>query len=114
MSRLEIITSALLTLSVAINVGLIVYVRYTILQLLWVSEELGDLQQMINSFRNHLGSVYELEMFYGDETIKGLLEHTRSLDEQLDTFQYIYSLTEETKEGDDLADDDEETDPEET
>jgi len=114
MSRLEIIASALLTLSVVINIGLFVYVRYTILQLLWVSEELGDFQQMVNSFRNHLGSVYDLEMFYGDETIKGLLEHARSLDEQLDTFQYIYSLTEETEEGDELTNDNEEADPEET
>tara|TARA_R100000008_G_C3582445_1_gene169545 strand:- start:878 stop:1222 length:345 start_codon:yes stop_codon:yes gene_type:complete len=114
MTRLEIITSALLTLSVVINIGLFVYARYTILQLLWVSEELGDLQQMINSFRNHLGSVYELEMFYGDESLKALLEHAHSFDEQLDTFQYIYSLTEETEEGDELDDDDKETDPEET
>ena len=34
-------------------------------------------------------------MFYGDETLKNLVTHARSLDEQLDTFEYIFSLTEE-------------------
>jgi hypothetical protein len=86
MSRLEIILSAILTLSLIINIGVFVYARYAIVQLLSVSEELGDLQQMINSFTEHLNSIYELEMFYGDETIKGLLEHALSFNEQLDYF----------------------------
>ena len=41
MSRLEIVLSAFLTLSVIINVGLIVYVRAAISDLVLVSEELG-------------------------------------------------------------------------
>ena len=95
MTRLEIILSAVLTLSIIANIGLLFYARYAIIQLLSVSEEIGDLQQMVNSFAAHLESIYELEMFYGDETIKGLLEHALSFNEQLETFEYIYSLTEE-------------------
>jgi len=95
MSRIEIILSAILTLSLIINVGLIAYARYAIVQLLSVSEELGDLQQMVNSFIAHLQSIHELEMFYGDETIKELLEHAHSFGDQLATFEYIYTLTEE-------------------
>tara|TARA_R110000824_G_scaffold400651_1_gene608680 strand:- start:35271 stop:35633 length:363 start_codon:yes stop_codon:yes gene_type:complete len=94
MSRLEIILSAILTLSMIINIGIFVYARYAIVQLLSVSEELGDLQQMVNSFTEHLSSIYELEMFYGDETISSLREHALSFNEQLATFEYIYSLTE--------------------
>ena len=93
MSRLEIILSAILTLSMIINIGIFVYARYAIVQLLSVSEELGDLQQMVNSFTEHLSSIYELEMFYGDETISSLREHALSFNEQLATFEYIYSLT---------------------
>jgi hypothetical protein len=112
MSRLEIILSAILTLSLIINVGLFVYARYAIVQLISVSEELGDLQQMVDSFTEHLKSISELEMFYGDETVKGLLEHSLSFGEQLTTFEYIYSLTEE---GTTLIDDDtEEADPQKT
>jgi hypothetical protein len=63
--------------------------------LLQVSEELGDLHQMVNAFADHAKSVYELESFYGDTTLQHLLQHAISFSEQLETFEYIYSLTEE-------------------
>ena len=53
MTRLEIILSAVLLFSVLLNIGLIYYARGTIVRLLTISEELGDLQQMINSFAIH-------------------------------------------------------------
>jgi len=93
MSRLEMILTAILAFSLLFNVGLMIYARGVIIRLLSVSEELGDLQQMINSFAIHLKSVYELEMFYGDETLAGLVEHAISFNEYIETFEYIYSLT---------------------
>ena len=94
MSRLEIILSSVLLLSIAFNIGVFVYARAAVVRLLWVSDELGDLQSMISSFSEHIRAVYETEMFYGDETLQGVVEHARSLDEQLQTFEYVYSLTE--------------------
>ena len=112
MSRLEIILTAILIFSLLLNAGLIVYARGVIIRLLSVSEELGDLQQMINSFALHLKSVYEMEMFYGDETLASLVEHAASFNEYLETFEYIYSLTEtETEKQGALSDDN--TEPEE-
>jgi hypothetical protein len=95
MSKIEIILSACLCISVLFNMGLFFYARNVVVQLLFVSEELGDLQQMINSFASHLQTVYELESFYGDDTLNALLQHAISFNEQLDTFEYIYSLTAE-------------------
>ena len=113
MSRLEIVLSAILTLSILLNLGLVLYSRGVVVRLLSFSEELGDLQEMINAFAGHLKIVYELESFYGDETLKNLLLHAVSFNEQLETFEYIYSLTTpETEEGVSL-DDTEETDTEE-
>ena len=97
MSRLEIILMCILSLSLIFNVLLLAYARASIARLLSVSEELGDLQQMVNSFANHLQAVYELESFYGDTTLQNLLEHAISFNEQLETFEYIYELTEETE-----------------
>ena len=34
-----------------------------------------------------------MEMFYGDATLKGLMEHAISFNEQLETFEYVYTLT---------------------
>ena len=95
MNRPEIILSAVLFLSVIFNIGVFVYARAAITRLLFVSEELGDLQNMIDAFAKHAKSVYELEMFYGDATLEHLLNHAVSFNEQLETFEYIYSLTEE-------------------
>ena len=104
MSRLEIILSAILTISVILNIGIFVYARAAVAQLLLVSEELGDLQQMIDSFAKHLNTVYSLESFYGDQTLKDLLDHAVSFNEQLETFEFIYSLTEEQQQEDLLND----------
>jgi hypothetical protein len=95
MSRLDIILGIIMFVSLAFNVFLVVYLRGVIIRLLSISEELGDFQQMVNAFANHLKSVYELEMFYGDQTLQSLLDHAISFNDQLDTFEYIYSLTEE-------------------
>ena len=86
--------------------------RAVVSRLLFVSEELGDLQNMINSFAVHLKTVYELESFYGDETLNALLQHAISFNEQLDTFEFIYSLTEE--EGESINDDGEYSEEETT
>jgi hypothetical protein len=114
MSRLEMILSASLLLSVIFNVGIFVYARASVSRLLMVSEELGDLQNMVNSFSRHLKSVYELEMFYGDQTLEHLLNHAVSFNEQLETFEFIYSLTEQEtieSEKDNIYSDDTEEDP---
>jgi len=114
MNRPEVILSAALFLSVIFNIGIFVYARAAITRLLFVSEELGDLQNMIDAFAKHVKSVYELEMFYGDTTLEYLLNHAVSFNEQLETFEHIYSLTEEAaietdeESGEELDDDSEE------
>ena len=108
MSRLEIILAAILAISIVLNVGGFVYARAAIIRLLSVSEELGDLSQMTNAFASHLQAVYELDTFYGDETLNALLQHAISFNEQLDTFEYIYSLTEEESSIDDRTVEEEE------
>jgi hypothetical protein len=95
MSQLETTLILALSVSVIINIGLVIYLRGVLLRLLYVSEELGDLQDMVNSFAGHLKKVYELEMFYGDQTLQALMDHAISFNEQLETFEFIYSITTE-------------------
>ena len=103
MTRLEIILSGILFVSLLFNMGVFVYARAAITRLLLVSEELGDLQNMIDAFAKHTKSVYELESFYGDPTLQYLLNHAVSLNEQLENFEFIYSLTEQEQPQDDTA-----------
>jgi hypothetical protein len=115
MTPLENILIIFLVISVLFNVGLSLYTRGAIVRLLSVSEELGDLQEMVNSFARHTSSVYQMEMFYGDETLQSLMNHAISFNEQLETFEYIYSLTAaEEQEGNTIEDENEkDSDPEE-
>ena len=48
-------------------------------KLSYISENVNDLIDIIANYRNHLKKIYEMEMFYGDETLEYLMEHTRSL-----------------------------------
>jgi len=95
MSKLEIVLICVSTISILLNIGVFAYARAAIGQLLSVSEEFGDLKDLIGNFSSHISEVYQLEMFYGDQTLQNLVDHARSLDEQLETFEYIYTLTEE-------------------
>ena len=95
MTELEIILAIIATFSIVLNVAVFIYARSAISRLLYVSEELADLKMMIDSFSNHVSGLYEMEMYYGDQTLQGLVDHAQSFNEQLETFEFIYSLTEE-------------------
>ena len=92
--------------SIALNVFFIWYIRNLLSQLYFVSNNMSGLMDETISFRDHLSSVYELEMFYGDETLTGLLAHVGQYSETLSDFEEIYTLLdEEDLEEDDFNDD---------
>lgn len=95
MTRLEIILIAVTILSLGANIFFFVYTRAILARLLFISEELGDFQDMVDNFAKHTKSVYEMDSFYGDQTLQALLEHAAAFNEQLETFEWVYSLTEE-------------------
>ena len=90
MSRLEMILSLILLLSLGINVLLFVYSRNVAQKLVMISDEIGDMRAAAASFANHVKSVYELEMFYGDQTLQALMDHARSFREYMYEFDFIY------------------------
>lgn len=55
----------------------------------------------IDSYAEHLDSVYNLEMFYGDETLEHLMKHTESVIDEVEKFSDIYSLTTDLTEDED-------------
>jgi 2-iminoacetate synthase ThiH len=69
---------------------------------------------MIKSYRNHMKVVYEMEMFYGDETLKHLMDHTRSLHEVLDEFEDIYEIAVPPQEDEETNNNKEETEEDAT
>ena len=46
-------------------------------------DNISFIAEMIDDFCIHLGSVYKMELFYGDETLKNLLDHSNELRSEL-------------------------------
>ena len=90
MSRLEMILSLILMLSLGVNVLLFVYSRNVAQRLVLISDEIDDMRAAAASFAEHVKKVYELEAFYGDQTLQALMEHARSFREYMDEFDFIY------------------------
>mgnify|MGYP004459909455 CR=1 FL=1 len=76
---LEIWLIIALGFSFVLNVFFVWFSIKQSLILSYISENINDLLELLSNYRNHLKKVYEMEMFYGDETLKFLLDHTRSL-----------------------------------
>ena len=83
-----------LVLSVLFNIFLVWYTRNTLKNLLYLSENLGLLYEVVSSFSLHLKEVYELERFYGAPTLTYLLEHSNAVKEELEKYEEIFLLSE--------------------
>ena len=81
-----------LSSSVIANFIAFYYIRVVLGKLLYVGENLSDLVELITNYRNHLKTVYDMETFYGDETLKFLIEHTKSLHGLLEEYEDVYSI----------------------
>ncbi len=88
-----VILSLLLIASVAINGFLIWFNREAIGKLLFVSNNVADTMGLIEEYNEHLESLYEMEMFYGDATLKGLIDHTKFVLVEMKKFEQVYTLT---------------------
>jgi hypothetical protein len=97
-SEMLLALSAALIASLLLNIFFIWYFRNLVSRLRFVSENLGVLVEETVSFRNHLESVHELEVFYGDETIGGLIRHVGEYSQTLVGFEEIYTLLDDDEE----------------
>ncbi len=107
-----IVVLSIISILTTLTTGLLVwYLRGVLSKLLYVSESMGDFLVVIDNYASHLNSVYEMEMFYGDETLESLMKHTQAVVDEVEQFSSIYSLTtdlSEQEEGDELDEDTEE------
>ena len=70
------------------------YIRRLLVKVLFVSQNLTDLVDLLETYRNHLRKLYSMEMYYGDETMQFLIQHTNSLLDVLEDYSDIYLMTE--------------------
>ena len=78
-------------LFVAIFVASIWANVFLLKKLLYFNENFQQMQDSIEEYGKHLQSIYEMPMFYGDESLEQLISHSRELRQNLLDFQDRYS-----------------------
>ena len=77
--EIEIILGITLSVSMIANFLLFRLAMWQSKDLTLVSDNIGDLVEIIKNYGNHLRDVYQLDAFYGDETLEGLMTHTKAV-----------------------------------
>ena len=80
----------LLYLSVLVILGLSWYIKRTLEKSNELEEDIIELVKNLDDFSQHLEDIHALEMYYGDENLQKLIEHSRNLVNAFIDFQTIY------------------------
>ena len=93
MTLLEIwLSIALLLLAVA-GGFLLWYLNKLLKKFLYISQNLGDLVEVVENYYEHLKHINNMETYNGDETIKYLLSHTQSLLDLMEDYRDVYDIS---------------------
>jgi len=84
-----------LAFSVSANVFLLWFARKSSGRLTIVASNIDEIMSALENFENHLETLYEMETFYGDETLHSVLMHAKGITEFLSEFEDIYELSDE-------------------
>ena len=84
-----------LAASLLLNMFLFWYAIKAGSRLAIVYSNIDEIMSALEDFENHLETIYEMETYYGDETIHGILLHARGIADFLSNFENIYEMSEE-------------------
>tara|TARA_R110000822_G_scaffold166975_1_gene307186 strand:+ start:1200 stop:1613 length:414 start_codon:yes stop_codon:yes gene_type:complete len=87
-----------LTFSVFINVFLFWFAKKSSSRLTIVASNIDEIMSAIENFESHIETLYEMETFYGDETLHSVIAHAKGITEFLSEFEDIYELSDELPE----------------
>ena len=85
----------LFVVSFLLNILALFYIRWLLKVVATINQDIENLTALVNEFVGHIQSVYELEMFYGDDTLKSLMKHGRQLSDTLLDLDLILNQEEE-------------------
>ena len=89
---MTIILIIALTLTlVALGVS-IWYIINCLRKIQFISQSVEDVDVSLIGFEKHLKSIYELDMYYGDETLENLISHMKELTSSFTDFRKDYEI----------------------
>jgi hydroxymethylpyrimidine pyrophosphatase-like HAD family hydrolase len=84
------------------------YVRQLLKTVLLDQGNLDTILEVLKNFSEHVESVYQKETYYGDATLKKLLEHSKQIVLDFEEYKKLYVEGEEENDEDDEEEFDEE------
>lgn len=81
-----------LTLSFLVNIFLVWFIYKILSKHADLVALIEDIQYKIDYFRQHLDGIYELPMFYGEPTIRALIQHSKLLLSSFEQFNLDYNI----------------------
>jgi len=76
-----------LYLSILANLGLAWFIKKVLERDSDFEEEIVEIVSKVENFSEHIENVHELEMYYGDENLRSLIEHSAELVNDFIDFQ---------------------------
>ena len=73
----------LLIISFTVNIFFVWYIYNLLKKLLFVSENMEDFLEILRDYSDHLETVYNMETYYGDETIERLLTYSKEVVQEI-------------------------------
>tara|TARA_Y100000592_G_scaffold101038_1_gene184869 strand:+ start:5775 stop:6068 length:294 start_codon:yes stop_codon:yes gene_type:complete len=89
---------SIFVLSVLLNILFVWYTRIMLSKFSFLGENIDDLTNRIQQYQQHITKVSEMDVYIGDPTIIGLMQHTKDLQEFLTEYQDVFLLEEEQNE----------------
>ena len=88
-----IITLSITTITLLIALGLSVwYVRGLLRVMYRMTMDVQEMEDKMVEFSKHLDNVYEMEMFYGDETLAQLIRHSKEVVDSVNKFRNLFEI----------------------
>ena len=89
------LTIATITLSIALGLAEW-YVRGLLRVMYQMTVDVQQMEDKMVEFSKHLDNVYEMEMFYGDETLGQLIRHSKEVVDSISKFRNLFEIENDT------------------
>ena len=83
--------TATITLSIALGLA-VWYVRGLLRVMYQMTMDVQEMEDRMVEFSKHLDNVYEMEMFYGDETLAQLIRHSKEVVDSVNKFRNLFEI----------------------
>ena len=88
----------LLFVSLLIIAGLLWYITMLLKKTNAINDDVNELFDSLEAFSEHLESIGEMTLFYGDETLRSMIVHSQEIMEKIYQHQLKYELDSEIDE----------------